>query len=70
VARQVEHVVIFVQENYNTDNYFRSMHARGANVAIGWPTQPNPPTKNRNHTGAAYRKWLRAQHARRLAHRR
>jgi len=37
-------VVVFVQENHTTDNYFRSMRAWGANVAADWPLQPNPPT--------------------------
>ena len=42
----VGHVVIFVQENHTTDNYFRSMRAWGANVATDWPTQPNPPAQD------------------------
>ena len=42
----VAHVVIFVQENHTTDNYFRS-HARvGSQLATDWPTTPNPPTKD------------------------
>src|SRR6476659_6344857 len=59
----VGHVVIFVQENHTTDNYFRSMHAWGANVASDWPLQPNPPLKDHPHNRAAYAKWLHAQHA-------
>jgi len=31
----VSHVVIMVQENHTTDNYFRSMAGYGANVAGG-----------------------------------
>ena len=42
MAALVEHVVVFVQENHTTDNYFRSMRAWGANVAdrLADPTQP------------------------------
>jgi hypothetical protein len=59
----VGHVVVFVQENHTTDNYFRSMRAWGANVAADWPVQPNPPLKDHPHTRAAYAKWLHAQQA-------
>ena len=59
----VGHVVVFVQENHTTDNYFRSMRAWGANVAADWPVQPNPPAKDQPHTRAAYAKWLHAQQA-------
>jgi phospholipase C len=61
MAALVEHVVVFVQENHTTDNYFRSMRAWGANVADNWPTQPNPPAHDHPHTRAAYAKWLHAQ---------
>ena len=61
MAAQVGHVVVFVQENHTTDNYFPSMRAWGANVATGWPVEPNPPTKDQNHNRAAYAKWLHAQ---------
>src|SRR5437667_292699 len=57
-AGQIEHVVIFVQENHTTDNYFRSMAAYGANVATDWPTSPNPPTADHPHDRHAYAKWL------------
>jgi hypothetical protein len=57
----VGHVVVFVQENHTTDNYFRSMRAWGANVADDWPIQPNPPLRDHAHTRAAYAKWLHAQ---------
>lgn len=57
----VGHVVVFVQENHTTDNYFRSMRAWGANVAADWPVQPNPPLRDHPHTRAAYAKWLHAQ---------
>ncbi len=33
----------------------------GANVATGWPTQPNPPAHDQAHSRAAYAKWLHAQ---------
>ena len=59
--RVVDHVVVFVQENHTTDNYFPSMRAFGADVATGWPQQVNPPTHDQNHTRAAYAKWLHAQ---------
>ena len=54
----VNHVVVFVQENHTTDNYFRSMRAWGANVATDWPVQPNPPTADHPHNRAASAKWL------------
>jgi hypothetical protein len=63
VATAVKHVVVFVQENHTTDNYFRSMRPWGANVAEGWPTTPNPPAKDQPHDRAAYAKWLHAQQA-------
>jgi len=61
MTAQVGHVVVFVQENHTTDNYFRSMRAHGANVATDWPRQPNPPTADHPHNRAAYAKWLHAQ---------
>ncbi|MFL6163669.1 MAG: alkaline phosphatase family protein [Jatrophihabitantaceae bacterium] len=61
MAKLVDRVVVFVQENHTTDNYFASMRAWGANVATGWPPQPNPPTHDQAHTRAAYAKWLGAQ---------
>jgi len=63
VAATVNHVVVFVQENHTTDNYFRSMRAWGANVATDWPVQPNPPAADQPHNRAAYAKWLHAQQA-------
>jgi len=63
VATRVGRVVVFVQENHTTDNYFRSMRAWGANVAADWPLQPNPPTHDQPHNRAAYARWLHAQHA-------
>lgn len=54
----VNHVVILVQENHTTDNYFRSMAAYGANVATDWPTSPNPPARDQPHDRHAYYRWL------------
>ena len=63
MTASVGHVVVFVQENHTTDNYFRSMSAWGANVTTDWPVQPNPPAKDQPHNRAAYAKWLHAQQA-------
>ncbi|MGH3600186.1 MAG: alkaline phosphatase family protein [Pseudonocardiaceae bacterium] len=63
MAKVVDRVVVFVQENHTTDSYFGSMRAWGANVATGWPSQPNPPAHDQAHTRAAYAKWLHAQQA-------
>jgi hypothetical protein len=63
MTASVGHVVVFVQENHTTDNYFRSMRPWGANVADDWPIQPNPPLADHAHTRAAYAKWLHAQQA-------
>jgi hypothetical protein len=54
----VKHVVILVQENHTTDNYFRSMVPYGANVAAGWPTAANPPAADQAHDRVAYWEWL------------
>ena len=54
----ITHVVIFVQENHTTDNYFRSMAAYGANVATGWPVAANPPASDQPHDRHAYYRWL------------
>jgi hypothetical protein len=61
MSASVGHVVVFVQENHTTDNYFRSMRAWVANVADDWPIQPNPPLRDHAHTRGAYAKWLHAQ---------
>src|SRR5690242_4432956 len=63
MAQVVDHVVVFIQENHTTDNYFSSLRAWGANVATGWPVQANPPAHDQNHTRAAYARWLHAQQA-------
>ncbi len=53
--------MVFTQENHTTDNYFTALRAWGADVATGWPTQPNPPAHGHAHTRAAYAKWLHVQ---------
>ena len=63
MAAMMGHVVVFVQENHTTDNYFPSMRAWGANVADDGPTQPNPPAHDQPHNRAAYARWLAAQQA-------
>jgi hypothetical protein len=60
----VKRVVVMVQENHTTDNYFAGMAAYGANVATGWPPYPNPPPSppySRSyppHDRGAYFDWL------------
>ena len=54
MAKIVDRVVVFTQENHTTDNYFTSLRGWGANVATGWPTQPNPPAHDQAHSRAAY----------------
>jgi phospholipase C len=48
-AGQVKRVVIMVQENHTTDNYFRALAPYGGAVATGWPTSPNPPARDQPH---------------------
>jgi Phosphoesterase family len=36
-------VVVFVQENHTTDNYFRGLAPWGANVETTWTLRPDPP---------------------------
>ena len=57
----VQRVVVMVQENHTTDNYFRGMAAYGANVAADWPLSPNPPLADHPHDRRAYFDWLRGQ---------
>src|SRR5689334_4236954 len=45
----VDQVVVLVQENHTTDNYFSGLAPWGANVAAGWPVQPNPATSDQPH---------------------
>jgi Phosphoesterase family len=54
----VKRVVIIVQENHTTDNYFRGLAPYGVNVATGWPTSPNPPASDHPHDRHAYFNWL------------
>jgi Phosphoesterase family len=54
----VKRVIIMVQENHTTDNYFRGMAGYGANVAQGWPTAPIPATHDPSHTRMSYFEWL------------
>ena len=61
MTNQTAHVVIFVQENHTTDNYFRWMRSFGANVATDWPPSPNPPLADHPHDRHAYQRWLTAQ---------
>jgi len=63
MSSTVNHVVVFIPENHTTDNYFRSMAPRGANVATGWPTATNPPAKDQPHDRHAYARWLAAKQA-------
>jgi hypothetical protein len=51
-------VVVLVQENHTTDNYFRALAPYGADVATGWPTSPNPPPSDQPHDRQAYFDWL------------
>ena len=57
----VKHVVVIVQENHTTDNYFRGMAAYGANVASDWPIAVNPPTGDQPHDRHSYWQWLTHQ---------
>ena len=61
MAKVVDRVVVFVQENHTVDEYFSSLHLWGANLATGWPVQANPPAHDQPHNRAAYAKWLHAQ---------
>jgi hypothetical protein len=54
----VGRVIVMVQENHTTDNYFRGMRAYGANVVDGWPRSPNPPRGDQPHDRHAYFAWL------------
>ena len=54
----VERVVIMVQENHTTDNYFRGLAPYGAAVATDWPLSPNPPASDQPHDRHAYFEWL------------
>jgi len=63
-AGQVKRVVIIIQENHTTDNYFRGLAPWGANVATDGPICPNPPPRPKfsafypPHDRRAYFAWL------------
>jgi hypothetical protein len=65
----VKRVVIMVQENHTTDNYFAGLAPWGANVATGWPPYPQPPptppysASYPPHERRAYFDWLTAGEA-------
>src|ERR1700757_3600807 len=54
----VARVVIMVQENHTTDNYFRGLAPYGAAVATDWPIAANPPASDNPHDRKAYFEWL------------
>jgi phospholipase C len=57
----IEHVVVMVQENHTTDNYFGGLAPYGANVDTGWPVAANPPAHDQPHDRHAYQRWLTKQ---------
>lgn len=59
---RVKRVVVMIQENHTTDNYFRGLAPYGANVASDWPIQFNPPVSDQPHDRHAYYKWLTGAH--------
>jgi len=59
----VTRLVVFVQENHTTDNYFRGLAPYGARVASHWPLTPNPPRQDPPHDRHAYFHWLQTGHA-------
>ena len=60
----VKRVVILIQENHTTDNYFRGLAPWGARVAADWPICPDPPphppfsASYPPHNRRAYFDWL------------
>jgi len=56
----IEHVVIFIQENHTMDHYFGGLAPYGVNVATGWPHTPNPPAHDQPHDRHAYYRWLQS----------
>ncbi|WP_427135090.1 hypothetical protein [Pseudarthrobacter sp. S9] len=58
----VKRVVVMVQENQTTDNYFRGLAPYRANVATDWPLQPTPPASDQSHDRHAYYNWLTGRH--------
>jgi phospholipase C len=62
-AAATTRVVVFIQENHTTDNYFRDLAPYGAQVAANWPLSPNPPASDQAHDRHAYYGWLTAKKA-------
>ncbi|MBV8999134.1 MAG: hypothetical protein JO304_08755 [Solirubrobacterales bacterium] len=58
MAGRIQRVVIMVQENHTTDNYFRGLAPYGGAVATNWPLSPNPPASDPPHDRHAYFEWL------------
>ena len=58
MAGRIERVVIMVQENHTTDNYFRGLAPYGGAVVSDWRLTPNPPANDPAHDRQAYFKWL------------
>ena len=58
---RVKRVVVMVQENHTTDNYFRDLAPYGAQVLSYWPTKTTPPAKTVPQTAAAPEKVLYTQ---------
>ncbi len=58
MAGRIGRVVVMVQENHTTDNYFRGLGPFGAAVAGDWPIAANPPAKDQAHDRHAYFEWL------------
>jgi Phosphoesterase family len=58
MAGPIKRVVIMVQENHTTDNYFRDLAPFGGAVATGWSTAANPPASDPPHDRHAYFEWL------------
>jgi phospholipase C len=57
----VSRVVVFVQENHTTDNYFRGLAPYGARTVSSWPLGRNPPTSDNPHDRHAYFRWLKSR---------
>ena len=61
---RAKRVVVMVQQNHTTDNYFAGLAPWGANVATGWQRIPNPPpsppysASYPPHERRAYFDWL------------
>jgi len=58
---RADHVVVIVQENHTTDNYFRGLAPYGANVATDFKIASNPPGPDTPHDRHAYFRWVTGQ---------